>query len=106
MMLGPCPLWIKRRSSPSVTSVIEWRPFSICPCPRTSASREAEGGKHSGGLPLPPLGDGEEGEMVGKQGGDGASEDGSKGEAPGVRAAGIGNMRKRGEQRDGRKGRD
>ncbi len=68
------------------------------------ASGEAEGGENGGGLPLPPLGDGKNGEVVGKQGGDGESEDRRKRKASAVRAAGIRNMRESGEKIEGRKG--
>ncbi len=68
------------------------------------ASGEAEGSEESGGLPLPSLGDGKDGEVVGKQGGDGEGEDGGEGEAPAVRAAGVGEMRESGEEIDGREG--
>ena len=64
------------------------------------AIREAERSEDRGGLTLPPLGNGEDREMIGKQGGDGEGEDGSEGESV-CRAGGGDRRRTRRRRRDG-----
>jgi hypothetical protein len=68
---------------------------------RRDTSGEAEGDKHSGRLTLSPLGDSEDGKVIGQERGNGEGEDRREGKATTVRATRVGDARKGGEQFEG-----